>query len=516
MTPYGIHHFAQRDPNAPAVIEPEGRCWTRATLVTTVNQLCHALRQHGFAQGEVIAILAPNCIEFIAVYLAATHIGLYVVPINWHLSAAEIGYVLENSGAKGLFAHERVAPVLNRLWQESSPSNQSLRVSFGSIPGFLSFEEWLADRPRENVAEPRRGRMLIYTSATTGRPKAIDLPLADADEAFARTVAFHISCGNHPEDGNVHLCASTLYHAAPLDFTTTSLHLGHLVVLPERWEPEAFLGLVQHYRVTTTFMVPAMFVRLMKLSSQVRGRYDVSSLRLVSHSAAPCPPQVKRELIEWWGPIVWESYGAAEGVGTAVTSSEWLEHPGTVGRPMRGTTLRILDDDGRELPPGEIGAIYLTRFTGDRFAYKNDPEKTQAAYRGELFTVGDVGYLDEAGYLYLCDRKVDMIISGGVNIYSAEIEQVLVQHPQVLDCAVFGVPDEILGESVRAVVQLAPGTPASAALTAELVMFLRERLSAVKLPRKIEYASELPRDPNGKLFKRSLRAKFWEGRERKI
>lgn len=516
MTSYGLAHFAQLDPRSVAITDTDGRSLTRRQLFETVNQTARALQEHGLSTGSVVAILAPNCIEFVTVYLAAIEIGLYVVPINWHLAPAEIHYILENSGAGALFAHQRQAPVVRRLLETDAHAAIGLRVAFGEVPQFSSYTDFIAEKSRDAVSSASLGRMLMYTSATTGRPKAIQLSIHDARMTLDKTIRFHISCGISLQGDNVHLCVSMLYHAAPLEFVAIALRMGHTVVLVERWEPQQLLQLIEQYRVTTTFMVPAMFIRLLKLPAEVRARYDVSSLKLVSHSAAPCPQDVKKQIIEWWGPVVWESYGAAEGVGTVVDSREWLEHAGTVGRAIPGTTIRIFDDEGVELSAGQVGTIYFNRYTGDRFEYKDDPKKTQRAYRGDLFTVGDIGYLDEDGYLYICDRKIDMIICGGMNVYPAEVEQVLVQHPDVIDCAVFGVPDRLMGEAVYAVVQAAPGTVADTRLTAELLRFLRERLSAAKIPRTIEFCTALPRDPNGKLYKRLLREKHWQGHASKV
>ena len=516
MIRFGLSYFAQRNPQASAVIEPGGRVWSRSELGIAVNQIAHALRERGLKERDVIAVLAPNCIEFVATYLAATDIGLYVVPINWHLSVQEVSYILENSGAGALVAHERFRPLIDRVREHRHGALPAVLVSLGQIPGFTTLEDLRSGMPTERVANPVVGRMMMYTSATTGRPKAIEVPIRDAALAMSKTVDFHIGVGLRLEDDNVHLCASMMYHAAPLEFVAIALHMGHTIVLVERWDPEQLLHTIQQHRVTTSFMVPTMFVRLLKLPKETRDRYDTSSLRLVSHSAAPCPEEVKRQLIEWWGPIIWESYGAAEGQGTAVTSQEWLERPGTVGRPILGTKLRILDDDGNELPPGVVGTIFLSRHTGDRFEYRGDAEKTRAAYRGDVFTVGDLGYLDDEGYLYICDRRVDLIICSGTNIYPAEVEQILVQHPKVLDCAVFGVPDELSGESVHAVIQPVAGVIGEDELTADIISFLRQRLSVTKIPRRIEYASALPRDPNGKLYKRALRDKHWAGRAKNI
>jgi long-chain acyl-CoA synthetase len=508
MKDYGLDHFAALDPHSEALIDTSGRGWTRLALSENVNALARALQQRGLTQGDTLAILAPNCFEFLTAYLAATRIGLYVVPVNWHLSVGEVAYILEDAGVRALFAHERLRNLVLNLPEAALHPHCHVRVSFGQIPGMTPIAELMEGHGTEPLLDTVMGRVLMYTSATTGRPKAISLPIQDAATALDRTIRFHMSCGINMRDDNVHLAITPLYHAAPLEFAAIALYMGHPVVLVERWEPELLLQLIQQYRVTTSVMVPAMFVRLLKLPPAVRAQYDVSSLRLVAHSAAPCPVEIKRELISWWGPLIWEGYGAAEGSGTAVSSQEWLAHPGSVGRAMPGTTLRVLDEEGRPLPSNQVGTIYFSRYTGDRFEYKNDPQKTAAAYRGDLFTVGDLGYLDPEGYLYICDRKIDMIICGGTNVYSAEVEQVLIQHPGVLDCAVLGIPDALMGEAVHAVIQVPADVVPDAKLTADIMSFLRGRLSAMKLPRRIEYADQLPRDPNGKLYKRLLREKY--------
>ncbi len=503
-----VAFFSLQQRDHPAVIEADGRTWSRGRLSDFANQIAHGLRARSVRPGETVAILSLNCIEFLAAYLGATDIGAYVVPINWHLAPAEIAYILQNSAATVLFVHERLAPLVRLLDASGGSSGLRAIIAFGSIAELTSVEQLAAAQPTERVQNPLMGRMLVYTSATSGRPKGVTVPLRDAELALSRTIEFFGLCGVRPEEGNVHLCASMLYHAGPLDCAVVALHMGHPVVLVEKWEPELLLRLIQQHRITTSFMVPAMMVRLLKLPSGVRNSYDISGLRLVVHSGAPCPPEAKRELLDWWGPVVWEGYGAAEGSGTAVGPLEWIKRPGTVGRAIPGSQLRILDDGGNELPAGGIGTIYFTRYTGDRFEYMDAPEATRAAYRGELFTVGDVGYLDEEGYLFICDRKIDLIICGGVNVYPAEIEHVLVQHPNVADCAVFGVPDSLMGESVHAIVQPMPGIEVSAALTSELISFLIQRISVIKVPRKIEYSLQLPRDPNGKLFKRLLREEY--------
>lgn len=346
---------------------------------------------------------------------------------------------------------------------------------------------------------------MAYTSATTGRPKAVRLPARDRAEVLAQILQVNASLGLFPEDGNVHLCASMLYHAAPLGGVEVALDMGHRVILVGHWQPEPLLELIDRHRVTTTFMVPAMFVRLLKLPEVARRRWSTASLRFVMHGAAPCPQEVKRRMIEWWGNVIWEAYGATESHGTIVSANEWLQRPGTVGRAMAGSEVRILDEAGRELPPFVIGRVYLRQRQGDRFEYKGDPEKTRASYCGELVTVGDLGYLDDAGYLFLAGRNNDLIISSGMNIYAAEIELVLQQHPQVRDCAVLGEPHELLGEVPKAFIELEADAVASPALSAELLRFVGTHLSAMKLPKRITYVERIPRDPNGKLYKRLLR-----------
>jgi long-chain acyl-CoA synthetase len=318
-----------------------------------------------------------------------------------------------------------------------------------------------------------------------------------------------------PGDGNVHLCCSPLYHTAVLNFATISLQLGHPVVLMDRFDAEDMLRLTQRHRVTHTHMVPTQFRRLLALPEETRKRYDVSSMRAAIHSAAPCPPDVKRQMLDWWGPVITEYYAASEGGGTVITGPQWLDRPGSVGLPWPGSEVHVLDDEGNDAPAGQPGLVYM-RMGTSTFDYHKDAEKTLASRARGMFTVGDIGYIDADGYLYLCDRKSDMIISGGVNIYPAEIEAELAGHPAVDDVAVFGIPHGEWGEEIKAVVQPAPGAEPGPELTADLLAFLGGRLARFKLPRSIDYVPELPRDPNGKLYKRRLRDPYWAGRDRSI
>ena len=359
---------------------------------------------------------------------------------------------------------------------------------------------------------------MLYTSGTSGRPKGVRRPLTGLDPDVAtgaQSTWFFGLFGLAPYDDHVHLCGSPLYHTAVLNFAAISIQLGHTVVLMDRWDPEQALAHIERYRVTHTHTVPTQFRRMLALPGEVRTRYDTGSLRAVIHSAAPCPAEIKRRMIDWLGPVIVEYYAATEGGGTLITSAEWLRKPGSVGLPWLGSQVKVLDPAGHEVAPGQQGLVYMKMGTSD-FAYYKDEEKTRAARAGGLFTVGDIGYQDEDGYLFLCDRSSDMIISGGVNIYPAEIEAELSCHPAVADVAVFGIPHEDWGEEIKAVVQPAEGAEPGPELTQELQDYLAGRLAKYKLPRTIDYVAELPRDPNGKLYKRRLRDPYWADRDRAI
>jgi long-chain acyl-CoA synthetase len=317
--------------------------------------------------------------------------------------------------------------------------------------------------------------------------------------------------GLQPEDDNIHICGSPLYHTAVLMFSSTSLHMGHAVVLTEKWEPEPMLRLIEKYRVTQSHMVPTQFNRLLKLAPAIREKYDVSSLRAMIHAAAPCPIDTKWKMLDWWGDSIYEYYAATEGGGTLVTPQEWRERPGTVGKAWPNAEIKIFDDEGNELGPNMVGTVYMKLGQAD-FKYKDAEQKTRDNRIGDFFTVGDVGELDEAGYLFLRDRKADMIISGGANLYPAEIEAELVQHPKVADVAVFGIPNDDWGEEIKAVIQPMDGVEAGPALSEEIFAWCADRLAKMKTPRTIDYLEELPRDPNGKLYKRKLRDPYWAGR----
>jgi long-chain acyl-CoA synthetase len=509
----GFWNVARAHPERVAIIEEGGRRFTYKDLAGRANQLVHLLRRRGLGRGDGIAILQPNCAEFMTAVLAAAQAGLYYTPVNHNLLASEIAYILQNSEAKAFIAHERFADKAISAVDESGVSNLTC-IAVGEVAGFPDYEELLAQEPPDPPADRQAGSLLAYTSGTTGRPKGVRRPLSGLTPEQQDVVAMPMNMlavlGLPAGEDNVHLCVSPLYHNAPGGYASFALQLGHTLVLMEKFKPEPMLRVVQEQRVTSTHMVPIQFHRLLELPEDVRNGYDLSRLRLVAHAGAPCPPDVKRRMIEWLGPIVYEYYSASEGVGGTVASpQDALERPGTVGRPYReGSLVKILDDDGKELPAGEIGTIY-TSVAGAGFRYFKDDAKSESARRGELFTVGDFGRVDEDGYLYLVSRRTDLILSGGVNIYPAEVEGVLAEHPAVSDAAVFGIPSEEWGEEVKAVVQPAPGAAGDPDLAAELIAHCRARLAAFKAPKTVDFLEELPRDPNGKLYKRNLRDPYW-------
>jgi len=517
MAEIGFWNLAAKKPDVLALASPDGREWSRGELLAECNRIAHGLRALGMKEGDVVAAMLPNCGEFLALNLAVGQSGFYLVPINWHLAGPEVAYILQDSEAKVFICHEQVAEVAASAIQEADfPA--AAAFSLGAVPGARPYEELVAGQPDTLPKERIGGSVMNYTSGTTGRPKGVRRPLIGLDpDTIGELFTFSLRIfGIEPEGDGVHIVGSPLYHTAVLVWANASLQMGHPVVLMAKWDSEEMLRLSERYRVTHSHMVPTQFRRLLLLPEPVRSRYDLSSLRHMVHAAAPCPPEVKREMLDWWGPVIYEYYAATEGGGTLVGPEEWLRYPGTVGRPWPEADVKILDDDGGELPAGEQGTVYMKLSATANFEYKGDKEKTSKNRRGDYFTVGDIGYLNKDGYLFLCDRKIDMIISGGANIYPAEIENVLIQHPRVADVAVFGIPHDDWGEEIKAVVQLDDGSGGSEEMSAEILSFCAERLAKMKLPRSIDYMAELPRDPNGKLYKRRLRDPYWEGQERQV
>ena len=506
-----IREHAQANPDKPAVIMyPSGTVVTFGEMEKRANQLAHLFRSRGLREGDSVAILMENNAHYHRVMWAARRCGLYYVPINTHLTAGEADYIIGNSSAKAIVASAAMSPVLDHLGDGlpgGLPALRLLATEDGAArDGWLSYPECVDQQPYTPIADEIEGDLLQYSSGTTGRPKGIKrllphLPPSQAPGLMTALVSFWAD-----PDG-VYLSPAPLYHTAPSVWSMAFQAAGIPVVVMERFDAEGALDAIARHGVTHGQFVPAMFTRMLKLPEAVRDSYDVSSLQRVMHAAAPCPVDIKRQMIDWWGPIVDEYYASSEAIGsTLITADEWLAHPGSVGRPMGGA-LHIVDEEGNELPAGQAGEIYFE--TGARFEYLNDAEKTAASrhHRGWL-TVGDIGHLDEDGYLYLTDRRHHMIISGGVNIYPQEAENMLVTHPRVLDAAVFGIPDDEMGQSVKGVVQLVDHGEATDELAEELLDWLRERLAHYKCPRSLSFEAQLPRTDTGKLYKQSLIARY--------
>ena len=512
----GFWRIAEADPGHVAVIDPDHEVMTYGELYELTNRIVHGLRALGLETGDQVTTVLPNGFEQIAVCLAAFQAGLYVTTVNWHLVGPEIAYIVNDSETKAFIVHERFADESGRVLDETSiPASN--RFSVGAVEGFRPFGELIDGQPGTRPDDLSTGAYMFYTSGTTGRPKGVRRALSGAhpDETGAASGGLFMLFGTMPHDDNVHITQAPLYHTAVNNWTTTSLQLGHTVVLMDRWTPEGALERIDRYKVTHSHMVPTMFNRLLQVPEEVRSGYDVSSLRRMIHAAAPCPVETKKRMIEWWGDSIWEYYAATEGGGTYVSPAEWMEHPGTVGRPWPGSEVIVVDEEGNELPAFESGTIYM-KMPGNTFEYYKDEDKTAKSRLRDFFTVGDVGYFDDDGFLFLNDRSNDMIIVGGVNIYPAEIEGTLHQHPAVGDVAVFGVPNEDTGEEIKAVVELRSGWEPTDETTETIMKWLSGQVARQKLPRSIDYTTEMPRDPNGKLYKRKLRDPYWEGRTRSI
>ncbi|MCK2241971.1 MULTISPECIES: acyl-CoA synthetase [unclassified Crossiella] len=515
--PTGLWQIAQAYPDRIAVVEPDGTEVSYGELVRRADRYGRGLQALGLRPEDTVVALLPNSADLLAVFFAALQTGLYFVPVNWHLVGPEINYIIGDSGAKAFVAHERFTESAQAAVDGAAVPEQA-RFAVGEIDGFRPLTELGENEPPYRPDGRVLGSPMLYTSGTTGRPKGVRRPLTGepVDEIPARNRLFFALFDLKPHDGHVHLCGSPLYHAAVLSFGVVSVLYGHPVVLMDGWDAEESLRLIERHGITHSHVVPTQFNRLLTLPAETRARYDLSSLRKIVHGAAPCPPETKRRMIEWLGPVIMEYYAATEGGGAVIDSAQWLAKPGSVGLPWPGSQVRVLDEEGTDRPVGEPGLVYLQAGAVTTFQYHGDPEKTKANRVGELFTMGDIGYLDADGYLFLCDRRNDMIISGGVNIYPAEIEGELAVHPKVADVAVFGIPHPDWGEEVKAVVQPADGVVADAALTEELLAYAGTRLARFKLPRSIDYLDSLPRDPNGKLYKRRLREPYWAGSARNI
>jgi long-chain acyl-CoA synthetase len=515
----GVWWIAEDHPGAPAIVaSPSGRTLTFAELTAAAHRVANALRAHGLRDGEVAAFALPNDVDIVIWQLATTQIGLRYVTLNTALSAEEFAAILEHSGAAALVTH---VDYLERF--ASPPDGAHLRIVVGDpantafSAGFITQHDFLAGLPETAPGHRTQGDAIRYSSGTTGKPKGIVRPLdgRDPSEAANALSIFGRAFDFRPFDG-AHLVSTAMHHAGCQSFYLNALNVGQPLAILGKFDAEQTLAAIERHSVTTAYMVPTQFVRMLKLPKDVRDAYDLSSLRSVVHSAAPCPLQVKKDMLAWWGPVIWETYGGTEGAATIAKPHRWLEKPGTVGRAVRGVTVKILDDEGNPLPPNQIGDVYIQRGAEQQFEYRDDAELTASVHRGSAFTIGDVGYLDDDGYLYICDRAKDMIISGGVNIYPAEVEGVLSSHPAVADVAVIGVPDAEWGEQVKAVVELVDGVEPCAELAEDIIVFCRARLAGFKCPRTVEFESALPRTEAGKLIKRQIRDSFWAKAGRQV
>jgi len=504
---------ARETPDKPAIIMAEtGAQITFKQLDDRSNQLAQHLHAHGLRRGDHIAILMENNLRYMEVVWAAFRSGLYLTAVNRYLPPDDAAYIVNDCMAKAIvssFDRREIAGPLGAL----IPNCPIRLMVDGTIDGWAGCEDAVASQPAAPLAKQWMGDAMLYSSGTTGRPKGILRPLQDAtvDQGFnARQLLNRYGFSAT----TAYLSPAPIYHAAPLSYVTAVLAQGGTVVMMTHFDAENALKFIEQYKVTHSQWVPTMFIRILKLPEDTRRKYDLSSHKVAIHAAAPCPVDVKRQMIEWWGPVIYEYYAGSEGTGaTTIDPDDWLAHPGSVGRAALGV-LHICDDEGTELPVGEAGLIYFER-EAMTFAYHNDPAKTRAAQHpehGNWMSLGDVGYVDAEGYLYLTDRKAFMIISGGVNIYPQAIEDALVLHPKVGDVAVFGVPNEEMGEEVKAVIEPAPGVAPTDELAAELLAFAREHLAHYMAPRSVDFIDEMPRLPTGKLYKRILKDRYWQGR----
>ena len=512
MHPY-IH--AQTNPDKPAyIMAASGEVVTYRQLDQQSNRIAQLFRARGLKPGDHIALFLENNPRFFEICWGAQRAGLIYTAISSRLTSAEVDYIVTDCGAKLFVTSKYLADKAAELVPLMKDAPHRFMID-GTIPGYESWEETVASFPATPIADQTAGHDMLYSSGTTGRPKGV-MPVVEPQAIDFDNPLLAVTRKLYGINADtIYLSPAPLYHAAPMRFNMSVMRLGGTSVIMENFDAEEFLKLVPKHKITHTQVVPTMFVRFLKLPEEVRTRHDMSSLTCAIHAAAPCPIPTKEAMMAWWGPIIWEYYGGTEGNGlTICNAQEWLAHKGTVGRAVIGK-LKICDDAGNELPTGESGTVYFAE--GRPFAYHNDPKKTEESRHPQGWTtLGDVGYVDDDGFLHLTDRKAFMIISGGVNIYPQECENLLINHPKVIDCAVFGVPNDDFGEEVKAVVQPRNMAEAGPELAEELIAYCKRNLSAIKCPRSIDFEPELPRHPTGKLYKRLLRDRYWQGRTAKI
>ncbi len=512
----GIH--AKNQPNHPAfIMASTGEAVSYAELDKRSNRLAHLLRANGLQRLDHYAMFMENNNRYLECCAAGVRAGLYYTCVNHYLTAEELAYILNNSESKVLITSRAKRAVAAQALKLCPNVRLALVCDdpAASAP-FQDFATATAAYPGTPIADEMLGTAMLYSSGTTGRPKGILRPLPQEPGEFQLPIFQFLNKLWKYRSGMTYLSPAPLYHSAPQAAVSLAIHNGATVVIMEHFDPENYLALVEKYKITHTQLVPTMFSRMLKLPEDVRKKYDLSSMQVAIHAAAPCPVQVKEQMIAWWGPIIDEYYGATEGLGfTACNSAEWLAHKGSVGKVMIGD-LRILDDNMQPAAKGVPGEIWFK--TATPFVYFNDPERTAQTRSadGSMSTVGDVGYVDDDGFLYLTDRSTFMIISGGVNIYPQECENLLIVHPKVMDAAVFGVPNEDLGEEVKAVVQAMPGVATGPALEAELIAYCQQHLAKLKCPKSIDFDAALPRLPTGKLYKKPLRDRYWGDKKSRI
>lgn len=493
------------------IIAETGQVTTFKELDDVSMQISQLFRKHGLKRGDHVAFMLENHPMLLQIALAAQRSGLYFTAISYRLQEEEVDYIVNDCQAKIFISSKAQQGVVEKL---NLGNLQAAYMLDGVVAGFESLEDAVAEMPAEKIADESTGTSMLYSSGTTGRPKGVFKPLPEVEFGADEAASLFALLYGATED-SIYLSPAPLYHAAPLGFTMAFLSTGVTCVVMQHFEAEAALKAIEVHKVTHSQWVPTMFIRMLKLDDDVRLMYDVSSMECAIHAAAPCPIPVKEQMIEWWGPVINEYYAGSEGNGfVAINSEQWLAHKGSVGQSLTAQ-LHIVGEDGEEVPVGESGTIYFEG--GGEFEYFNDKEKTAESRNPQGWsTLGDVGHVDEEGFLYLTDRKSFMIISGGVNIYPQETENLLVTHPKVMDVAVFGVPNEDFGEEVKAVVQPKDWSDIGPELEAELIDFCRENISHIKCPRTIDFEEELPRHPTGKLYKRLLRDRYWEGRGTKL
>jgi long-chain acyl-CoA synthetase len=502
--------WAEVKPNAVFIHDPDGKTHTWGKVNAQANRIVRLLRAKGLKAGDAVALVCSNRAEFVEVLAATQRAGWRITPVNWHLTADEVAYIIKDCEAKAVFCEARVASSEAAVAQ--CPDLLAKIAIGGAIPGFEPYDQALSGLDGGDIADPVLGNAMMYTSGTTGRPKGVYRP-----QPIVPTQAIYAMRG-YDHETSVQLCAGPAYHAAPLAFDVRgAMGAGCELVFLDKWDSELVLKLIGQHRVSHMHLVPIMFQRLLALPEEVKAKYDLSSVIYIVHGAAPCPPEVKAAMIEWFGPVLSEYYAGSEGgAGFVISSEEWLKKPGSVGKRPALLGSKILDEQGNELPAGVPGGIYHQLPPGGGFTYYKDEAKTQANRVGDYFTMGDVGYFDEDGYLFLTGRNAETIISGGVNIYPQEVDNELIKHDAVADSSTVGVPHDEWGEQVKAVIMLKDGYQPSDQLAQEILAFARMNLPAFKVPRSVDFVTELPRSEAGKIQRNKVRAPYWEGRARQI